>query len=53
MLFKKSSKYLALSLLTMLSGNAIAECEDLNTTKAIVDYVCSYHLVSGTQCRIW
>ena len=36
-----------------LGGNAVAECEDLKTTKAIVDYVCDYNLVSNIQCRMW
>ncbi len=40
-------------LLLILSSNAAAQCEDLKTTKAIVEYVCDYSLVSNTQCRIW
>lgn len=40
-------------LLLMLSSHLAAECEDLSTTKAIVDYVCDYGLVSNTQCRMW
>lgn len=40
-------------LLLALSNSLAAECEDLSTTKAIVEYVCDYGLVSNTQCRIW
>ena len=40
--------------LVFAGGNShAAECEDLSTTKAIVEYVCDYGLVSYTQCRIW
>ena len=28
-------------------------CDELETTQAVVDYVCNYSLVSNTQCRIW
>lgn len=44
--------WIAPLLLTFSAGSA-AECEDLSTTKAIVEYVCDYGLVSNTQCRIW
>ncbi len=40
-------------LLCVFSGTLAAECEDISTTKAIVEYVCDYNLVSHTQCRIW
>ena len=36
-----------------LSATAQAECQDLKTTQAIVDYVCDYALVSDTQCNMW
>ena len=45
--------FLITPLLLIFSGSLAAECEDLSTTKAIVDYVCDYNLVSNTQCRIW
>jgi len=35
------------------SISAQAECQDLKTTQAIVDYVCDYSLVSNTQCNMW
>ena len=44
---------LSVPFLFVFSGPLAAECEDLNTTKAIVEYVCDYSLVSRTQCRIW
>lgn len=28
-------------------------CDEIQTTQAVVDYVCNYSLVSNTQCRIW
>ena len=28
-------------------------CDEMETTQAVVDYVCDYSLVSNTQCRIW
>jgi hypothetical protein len=28
-------------------------CDEMETTQAVVDYVCNYSLVSHTQCRIW
>lgn len=28
-------------------------CEEIDTTQAVVDYVCNYSLVSDTQCRTW
>ena len=40
-------------LLFTFSASLAAECEDLSTTNAIVEYVCDYGLVSNTQCRIW
>lgn len=45
--------FIVAPLLLTLSNNLIAECEDLSTTKAIVEYVCNYNLVSNTQCRMW
>ena len=50
--FRTKIKYLV-PLMYLLGGNAIAECEDIKTTKAIVDYVCDYSLVSNIQCRMW
>lgn len=44
---------LTVPLLFVFSSTLAAECEDLSTTKAIVEYVCDYDLVSYTQCRIW
>jgi len=40
-----------LSMLTLLPTSFA--CDEINTTKAVVDYVCNYSLVSNTQCRIW
>ena len=45
--------FLPVPLLFAFSTTLAAECEDLSTTKAIVEYVCDYGLVSRTQCRIW
>jgi len=28
-------------------------CDEMETTQAVVDYVCDYSLVSNTQCRVW
>ena len=28
-------------------------CDEMETTQAVVDYVCDYSLVSNTQCNIW
>jgi hypothetical protein len=28
-------------------------CDEMDTAKSVVDYVCDYSLVSNTQCRIW
>ncbi|MFK7794024.1 MAG: hypothetical protein AB8B89_01620 [Gammaproteobacteria bacterium] len=28
-------------------------CDEMQTTQAVVDYVCNYSLVSNTQCRMW
>ena len=28
-------------------------CDEMDTAKAVVDYVCDYSLVSNTQCRLW
>ncbi len=47
------STIITIPLIFMLSGNAVAECQDLKTTEAIVEYVCNYELVSSTQCRVW
>lgn len=35
------------------SVSAHAECQDIETTQAIVKYVCDYSLVSNTQCAVW
>lgn len=35
------------------SVSANAECQDIRTTQAIVNYVCDYSLVSNTQCAVW
>ena len=37
----------------LMTSHANAECQDLKTTQAIVDYVCAYSLVSDTQCNVW
>ena len=28
-------------------------CDEMETTQAVVDYVCNYSLVSNTQCKLW
>ena len=52
-LLRKTAIGAALLLLLGSAGNAVAECQDLQTTEAIVNYVCDYKLVSNTQCRMW
>lgn len=37
----------------VFSASAYAECQDIETTQAIVKYVCDYSLVSNTQCAVW
>ena len=51
-ILKRKLKILV-ALVFVFSGHAYAQCEDLSTTKAIVEYVCAYELVSPTQCRMW
>ena len=47
------SKSVIAAVACAFSMNAHAECKDLQTTQAIVDYVCDYSLVSKTQCNMW
>lgn len=44
---------LAVTFAMLFGAQANAECQDLKTTQAIVDYVCAYSLVSNTQCDMW
>ena len=40
----------AISVSTLSTSYA---CDEMDTTQAVVDYVCNYGLVSNTQCRMW
>lgn len=46
-------KKLLIAVSLSLTASTTLACNDIQTTEAIVNYVCDYHLVSDTQCRVW
>ncbi len=47
-------KSLILAVTIFIATQSISHaCDEMETTQAVVKYVCDYSLVSNTQCRIW